>query len=75
MDAVAAAVQTQPPHLASERWRHIGDDASHHDVLHGLAVGATHRSDLLTKQTAAFIHVGFIAAVLTSVFFLPGHVF
>ena len=74
-DAVAAAMQAQPPYLASERWGHVGDDASHHDVLHSLAVGATHRGDLLAKKTAAFIYVGFIAAVLTSVFFLPRHVF
>ena len=39
-DVVAAAVEAEPADLAPVRRCHVGDDASHHDVLDGLAVGA-----------------------------------
>ena len=38
-DVVAAAVEAESADLAPVGWRHIGNDASDHDVLDGLAVG------------------------------------
>ena len=39
-DFVAATLQTQAAHLASVRWRHVGNNATHHNILDSVAVGA-----------------------------------
>jgi hypothetical protein len=38
-DFIAATLQTQAAHFASVRWCHVGNDATNHQVLDGVAVG------------------------------------
>jgi hypothetical protein len=67
-DIIAATIQTESPNFASVGWSHVGNDASNHNVLDGLAVRATHWGNLLVKKTAPLIHLGFIPASLTAIF-------
>ena len=73
-DVIATALQTQAARLASVRWCHIGNDATHYDVLDGLAVRARHRRNLLMKESATFVHLGLVAALLAAIFQFPRHV-
>ena len=72
-DVIATALQTQAARLASVRWCHIGNDATHYDVLDGLAVRARHRRNLLTKESTTLVHLSFVAALLATIFQLPSH--
>ena len=72
-DIIAATLQAQTAHLASVRRSHVSNDATHHDVLDGLAVRAEHRRNLLTEQPSSLIHLSLIATGLASIFPLPGH--
>ena len=69
----AATLKAQPSYFASVGRSHIGYDATHHDVLDGLAVGAVHSHYLLAEQASPFIDIGFIAALVAAVFPFPGH--
>ena len=71
-DVVAAALQAQTANLATVGRGHVGYDATHHDVLDGLAVGARHGGNLLTEQSTTLIHLGFVSAGLTAIFQFPG---
>ena len=51
-DAVTAAVEAQASHLTPIGWRHISDDATHHNILDGLTIRARHSRDLLTEGVA-----------------------
>ena len=73
VDALAAAVKAQSPHLAPERRRHIANDAADREMLDGLAVGAADGGNLLAEQAAAFVVLGFVAALFTAVFLFPSH--
>ena len=72
-DVIAAALQTQAAHLASVRWCHVGNDATHHDILDGLTVRARHRRNLLTKEPATFIHLSLVATGFAAIFQFPSH--
>ena len=73
-DVVAAALQTKTAHLASVRWGHVGNDATHHNILDGLAVWAQHGRNLLTKESTPFVHLSLVATLPTAVFQFPGHI-
>jgi len=73
-DMVAAALQAQPPYLTPVGRGDIGYDASHDDILNGLAVRARHGRNLLAEQPAPFIHLSLIAASLTAIFTFPSHI-
>ena len=72
---VTAALQAQSSHLASVGGRNICNDASHHNVLDGVAIRTRHGRNLLTEEAAPFIYLGFIAAGLAAIFQFPGHLF
>jgi hypothetical protein len=57
---VAAAVEAQAAHLAAIGGGDIGDDASDNDVLHRLAVRATHGYDLLPEEPPPLVNLSFI---------------
>jgi hypothetical protein len=73
-DVIAAALQTQTAHLAPVRRSHVGNDSTHHNVLNGLAVRTRHSRNLLTKESASFVYIGLVAAVLTTIFQFPSHI-
>ena len=70
---VAATIQAKPAYFTSVRWGHIGNDATNHDVLNGLAVWARHGCYLLTEQPAPLIHFGLVAAYPAAIFQFPSH--
>ena len=72
-DVVAAAVQTQPSHLASVGGGHVGYDAANNDILDAVAVWARHGSNLLTEESSPLVHLGLIAAGPAAIFKFPGH--
>lgn len=72
-DSVTATLQAQTANLASVRWGYISYDTTDDDVLDTLTVRAGHSCYLLTEQTTSVIHLGFIAASLTSTFQFPSH--
>ena len=72
-DVIATAVQAQTTYLTSVRWSHIGNNATDDDVLDGLAIRARHGRNFLTKETTAFIYLGFVATCLTVIFQFPCH--
>ena len=74
-DIVTATVETQPSNFASVGWCHICDDAADHNILNGLAVGTAHGRNLLTEESAPFIHISLVSTVLTTVFQFPSHLF
>ena len=73
LDIIAATLQTQTAHLTSVGRSHVGNDATHHNVLDGMAVRTRHRSNLLTKEPAPLVHLGFVATLLTAIFQFPSH--
>ena len=72
-DVLAAAVGAKATHGAVERWCHVANDATHHQVLYGVAVGARHRDDFLAEESAPFVAVGFIAALVAAACGFPRH--
>ena len=70
-DALTATMQAEPANLASKRWGYIGNDATHHQMLDGLAVGTTDCGYFLTKQASALIKFGFVTAVEATEGLLP----
>jgi hypothetical protein len=72
-DTITAAVQAQTAHLASVRWRYIGNDAANHDILNRLTVRTRHRCNLLPEESTTLVHLGFIATGLAAVFQFPSH--
>lgn len=72
-DAVAAAIETQAPHLTPIGRSYVGDDATHHNILDGLAIRTRYSRDFLTKESTPFIHLGFIATSPTAIFQFPSH--
>ena len=72
-DIVAAALQAQTACLIPVRWGNIGNDATHDNILDGLAVRTIHGCYLLAEQPTPLIHFGFISASLAAIFQFPGH--
>ena len=72
-DILAAALQTQPTHLASIGRSHVGNDTTHHDVLDGLTVRTEHGRNLLAEQATSLIHLSLVATDLTTIFQFPRH--
>ena len=72
-DIVAAALQAQTACLTPVRWGYVGNDATHDNILDGLAVGTRHGCYLLAEQTTPLIHFGFISASLAAILQFPGH--
>ena len=72
-DSSTTAIEAQPPHCTAERGGHIANDASHHDMLYAMAVGAVHGDDFLPEQSAAFIIIALITTGAAPVFLFPCH--
>ena len=72
-DVIAATLQTQTARLASVRWSHVGNDATHHDVLDGMAVWARHGRNLLSKESTTFVHLSLVATLLAAISQFPRH--
>ena len=72
-DVITAALQTQTANLTSIGRCHVGNDATYHDVLDGLAVRTRHSRNLLTKESASFVHLGLVAALSAAIFQFPSH--
>ena len=72
-DVITAALQTQTANLTSIGRCHVGNDATYHDVLDGLAVRTRHSRNLLTKESTTFVHIGRVATLLTAIFQFPSH--
>jgi len=72
-DVITAALQTQTANLTSIGRCHVGNDATYHDVLDGLAVRTRHGRNLLTKEPTSFVHLGLVAALSAAIFQFPSH--
>lgn len=72
--AGTAAPEAEAAHFAAERWCRVAYHASHHERLQRVAVGASHRCDVLAHESAALIDVGLIAAGGTPVYLFSRHV-
>ena len=70
-DVVAATVETEPADLAPVGWCHVGDDASDHNILDGLAVWASHGCDLLTEEAAPLVYLSLIPTCSAAIFQFP----
>jgi hypothetical protein len=74
-DIITAALQTKPADFASIGGSHVGNDTTHHDVLDALAIPARHGTDLLSEESSAFVHLGFVATLAAAIFEFPSHFF
>ena len=72
-DSSTTAIEAQPPHCTAEWGGHIANDATHHDMLYAMAVGAVHGDDFLPEQSAAFIIIALITTGAAPVFLFPCH--
>jgi hypothetical protein len=72
-DIITAALQTKPADFASIGGSHVGNDTTNHDVLDALAVGTRHGTDLLSEESSAFVHLGFVATLAAAIFEFPSH--
>lgn len=60
---LAATVQAEPPGKAIKRRRVVAYDATHHERLHGVAIGTAHADDALAHEARALIVVAFVATL------------
>ncbi len=72
-DALAAAMQAQPSHLAAERRSDIAYHSTHNNVLNGVTVGTTDGSDVLPEKSFTFVCFSLVATVGAAVFQFPSH--
>ena len=72
-DIITAALQTKPADFASIGGSHVGNDTTNHDVLDALAIPARHGTDLLSEESSAFVHLGFVATLAAAIFEFPSH--
>ena len=72
-DVITAALQTQTANLTSIGRCHVGNDATYHDVLDGLAVRTRHGRNLLTEEPASLVHLSLVSALSAAVFQFPRH--
>ncbi len=72
-DVIAAALQAQTACHASVGRNYIGNDATHHDILDGLAVWTRHRRNFLTKESTPLVQLSLVAALSAAIFQFPSH--
>src|SRR5574344_359125 len=71
---VTTTIQAKSTYLTAERRSCITDNATYNQRLKSVALGTTHRLDMLAKEAIALIDLSFITACCAEIFALQRHI-